>query len=117
MPYIKPEAREALRKFSTWDPKVGSRRNLSGPGDLNYLITTLCDQYAGMEPNYERLNEVMGVLECAKLEFYRRVCAAYEDKKIKENGDVYTVEHDCYTVRGDGETELYAHKSNTRTLA
>ena len=30
----------------------------------------------------------MGVLECCKLEFYRRVAAPYEDIKIEENGDV-----------------------------
>jgi hypothetical protein len=32
------------------------------------------------------------VLECAKLELYRRIVAAYEDEKIAdpENGDVYT---------------------------
>jgi hypothetical protein len=36
-------------------------------------------------------DEVVGVLECAKLEIYRRIAAPYEDKKIVENGDVYTV--------------------------
>lgn len=30
-----------------------------------------------------------GVLRCAQLEFYRRVLAPYEDKKRKQNGDVY----------------------------
>jgi hypothetical protein len=29
-------------------------------------------------------------LHCAADEFYRRVAAKYEDKKIDENGDVYT---------------------------
>lgn len=33
--------------------------------------------------------EIGGAIECAKLEFYRRVAAPYEDKKIAENGDVY----------------------------
>ena len=33
--------------------------------------------------------EVLGVLECVKLELYRRVAAPYEDKKCQENGDVY----------------------------
>jgi len=31
----------------------------------------------------------VGVLECAKMELYRRVAAPYEDKKKEENGDVY----------------------------
>ena len=30
-----------------------------------------------------------GALRCAQMEFYRRVAAPYEDKKIQENGDVY----------------------------
>ncbi len=31
----------------------------------------------------------MGALEGSKLEFYRRIAAPYENKKMKENGDVY----------------------------
>jgi hypothetical protein len=37
---------------------------------------------------YFHLNKAIGVLECIKLEFYRRVAAPYEDLKIKEAGDV-----------------------------
>lgn len=32
---------------------------------------------------------ILGVLECVKLELYRRVAAPYEDRKIEENGDVF----------------------------
>jgi hypothetical protein len=32
---------------------------------------------------------MIGVLECAKLELYRRVAAPYEDAKCEDNGDVY----------------------------
>ena len=32
---------------------------------------------------------MVGVLECAKLELYRRMAAPYEDEKIEDNGDVY----------------------------
>jgi len=38
---------------------------------------------------YSLLNEVMGVLECCKQEFYRRPVADYENKKLDLNGDVY----------------------------
>jgi hypothetical protein len=37
---------------------------------------------------YYHINKAIGVLECIKLEFYRRVAAPYEDVKIKESGDV-----------------------------
>lgn len=31
----------------------------------------------------------MGAVEGAKTEFYRRIAVPYEEKKIRENGDVY----------------------------
>jgi hypothetical protein len=39
--------------------------------------------------SYAAIAEAAGVLETAKLEFYRRLAASYEDEKIAENGDVY----------------------------
>jgi len=39
-------------------------------------------------PKYFNYNRAMGVLESCKLEFYRRFVGRYEDKKIKENGDI-----------------------------
>ena len=59
-------------------------------GELNYQITKLIDSYLlrkGLK--YATINTVIGVLECAKLELYRRVAADYEDLKCEENGDVY----------------------------
>jgi len=61
-------------------------------GELNYVISTLIDEYLQeYGKNYTNINEVIGVLECAKLELYRRVAAPYEDEKIEQNGDVYDV--------------------------
>ena len=54
---------------------------------MNYLISTLMNAF--YERNYADLNAAIGVLECAKMEFYRRVVAPYEDTKIKANGDVF----------------------------
>lgn len=82
MPYIKKELREEIE---------GSDYAVD-PGELNYLITKICNTYLHENgKNYQRINDVVGALECAKLELYRRVAAPYEDKKIIENGDVYTV--------------------------
>ncbi len=64
------------------------------PGELNYVISKKIDAYLGRQNlSYAALNEVIGVLECAKLELYRRIVATYEDSKIAnaENGDVYTL--------------------------
>lgn len=59
-------------------------------GELNFAITYLCTRWMEDEFKYADLNELIGVLECAKLEFYRRVCAPYEDAKMEEHGDVYS---------------------------
>jgi len=38
---------------------------------------------------YQNINDLLGALEGAKLELYRRVAAPYEDEKVESNGDVY----------------------------
>lgn len=62
-------------------------------GELNYVISSVVSDYlyntTNGSPKYVDFNEVIGVLECAKLELYRRMVAPYEDQKIAENGDVY----------------------------
>ena len=59
-------------------------------GELNYYLTRLCEEYwTCFGPNYATINDIVGALEGAKLEFYRRIAVPYEDKKILENGDVY----------------------------
>jgi hypothetical protein len=81
MPYIKQYDRDCLI--------LGSKRPQTA-GELNFKITRLVTQYLESKgKSYQTLNEITGVLECAKQEFYRRVIAPYEDEKIKQNGDVY----------------------------
>jgi hypothetical protein len=59
-------------------------------GELNYVLTRICDTYVNTKgKNYQNLNEVVGVIECMKQEFYRRVIIPFENIKIDENGDVY----------------------------
>jgi hypothetical protein len=84
MPYVKQSDR----------PRLEAGGAAANAGELNYAITRLIDAYLARKGvNYAHLNEVVGVLECAKLELYRRIVAGYEDKKIAdpENGEVYTV--------------------------
>jgi len=81
MPYIKPERRNAINS-GTIMPHTA--------GDLNYIVTRFINHYLGyVGISYEEINRVIGVLECAKLELYRRIAAPYEDIKLEENGDVY----------------------------
>ena len=79
MPYIEQECRREL--FDGRAPET--------PGELNFAVTRLLTIYLGDRPSYTMYNEVIGVLECAKLELYRRMIAPYEAEKCKANGDVY----------------------------
>lgn len=100
MPYIKLEDRHLDDGYEvTIESIVASCKNK--PGSLNYLFTRVIQEYLRLKGfdkdkldspskiNYDMLNEVIGVLECCKQEFYRRMVVPYETKKIIENGDVY----------------------------
>lgn len=119
MPYITQSDRHPLDE--------GLRTPLN-PGELNYAITKavidgmadpallhhtlrgIVDAYLKLKgTRYSYINDIVGALTCAKLEFIRRtdirrfdglfddvardvyteVGAPYEDGKINENGDVY----------------------------
>ncbi len=87
MPYVK----QAIRQ--TFEPELSRIRLLLDggsmqPGDLNYVITAIVKTYLGQTPNYTRYNAVIGVLECAKLEVYRKWIAPFEDVKAMENGEI-----------------------------
>lgn len=84
MPYITQDRRDEL------DADASFLDLPENAGELNYLLTVLCREYFVQNGGrYQQINDIMGALEGAKLEFYRRVAAPYEDKKIKENGDCY----------------------------
>lgn len=59
-------------------------------GIANYLITKIVAKLIlrGKYKNYNRINSAIGVLECTKMELYRRVAAPYEDLAIAKNGDI-----------------------------
>ena len=80
MPYITPERREPLRQS----------RDANTPGELNFLLTLEIKAYVERRGLcYQTINDVLGALEGATREFYRRVAEPYEDAKIRDNGDVY----------------------------
>jgi len=83
MPYIKPEHRKVYDPFIHLLPV-----NKATPaGELNYLITKILLET--QPTSYAEYNTLIGVLECCKLEFYRKAVAVYEEEKIKQNGAVY----------------------------
>ena len=54
---------------------------------LKAIVKKLVSYIATGGDNEKTNTELIGCLECCKLEFYRRLAASYEDKKICENGD------------------------------
>ena len=59
-------------------------------GQVNFIISVLVNSlWQGTKANYAGLNELMGAIECAKLEIYRRLAGPYEEKAAKRNGDVF----------------------------
>jgi hypothetical protein len=84
MPYINQHQRDQIAHATT------APRITLDAGSLNYLITKLVIDHIQLHgTSYRTINEAIGVLECAKLELYRRLAAPYEDTKIATNGDVY----------------------------
>lgn len=80
MPYISAKARHSLveGRFPTT------------PGELNYTFTEAILTYMAVKgQSYSTFNDILGAVEGAKAEFYRRVVVPYEEIKRKENGDVY----------------------------
>ena len=59
------------------------------PGEINYVLSSIIWGIFDLKKSYKSANELMGVLECVKQEFYRRKVAPYEDEKKVENGDIW----------------------------
>lgn len=103
MPYIKKEDRAIYEEdinqlvyrlaatFSNEPTRITHER----AGHLNYIFTVtllrfykLLSKRLGIKVRYSDYNEIIGVLECIKQEFYRRQVSEYEDQKIVSEGDV-----------------------------
>ena len=87
MPYIKKNRRDWFDEIASDISDVFANDESATMGDLNYLITKIL--LSTGPSSYADYNDLIGMLECCKLEFYRRAVSVYEDEKIKENGDVY----------------------------
>lgn len=86
MPYIEQADRE---KYKGTMKLIEGQELINSPGELNYFITKVCKIYLKqLGLNYTNINEIIGVLSCVKLEFYRKMAADYEDYKENLNGEV-----------------------------
>lgn len=98
MPYIVKEHRKrldaAISSLAQTVREISLEEGGQYCGLINYIVTKLIyclrrqDLDDGYKWGYADYNEMVGTLECCKLELYRRSTAPYEDKKIESNGDV-----------------------------
>lgn len=85
MPYIAAERRHA---FDEYVDAIGDI--IETEGEANYVVSRLMNVLLlNSDGKYATHNALIGVLECAKLELYRRNTAPYEDQKIAEHGDLF----------------------------
>jgi len=89
MPYISPHRREELDGVVGKVASTMQTFGFTSAGDMNYVITKLINSVLLDTVSYQNINEAVGVLECSKMELYRRVAVPYEDQKKQLNGDVY----------------------------
>ena len=82
MPYIPQDERDDVHPDSMHTPE--------NAGQLNYQISSLCAAYMRQHgTRYQNMNDVIGALQGALMEFNRVVVGPYEDMKIDANGGVY----------------------------
>jgi len=92
MPYVTQDSRKCID--SQLHDLIEEARLVFEPDEMkgvaNYLVTRLVLGLLKPEDGwrYSSLADVVGTLEAAKLEVYRRLVAPYEDGAIDKNGDL-----------------------------
>jgi len=84
MPYVKQSSRDRLR------PVLDTMKNYNvrPDGELNYLLFAYCRYYLRNTESYNTIKNYCAELRACAHEIERRMLDVYEDKKIKENGDI-----------------------------
>jgi len=88
MPYIVKEKRECFELVVSNLVAYLQEDIENVAGNLNYVITVVLKRLIATNKRYKTMNDLIGALECCKLELYRRVISPYEDTVIERNGDV-----------------------------
>lgn len=100
MPYIKQNQRKELIKIID---KLSQEISRTEYGKINFVISKFIHNILEKndeEIRYNDINNIIGVLECVKQEFYRKIASPYEDDKKEENGSVSYLDYE------DSETVL-----------
>jgi len=95
MPYILIGDRVRLDNFIK-----NLSKQITTDGELNYVITSLIhDQLKTRGLKYQNINNLIGALECAKLELYRVVAGPYENIKMDVNGRVSELDEEFFKTQ------------------
>lgn len=82
MPYIKQERRKELESILI----EMKNKNVIADGDLNYILYAYC--LRNISKSYNSLKNYCGELRQTAIEIERKILGHYEDRKIKENGEI-----------------------------
>ena len=95
MPYI-PQSKRRDIEMNNLPP--------TAPGELAFIFVNEAAAYLDtMGLSFQTISQVMGALECAKLEVYRRMAAPYEDSKKTSHGDLDTLRNVLYKFYEGGD--------------
>ena len=84
MPYIKQEKRPEMDEIV----KLMVEKGVKVDGDLNYILFKFFKYHINKKESYNNYKSFCGELRQCATEIERKLLAPYEEKKIKENGDV-----------------------------
>ena len=88
MPYIPQRNRARIRECAE-----SLADAVKMEGEANYAVTVLMHALTRKWGcSYTMMARLMGMLECVKQEYYRRVMQPYEDKKMLDNGDIELID-------------------------
>ena len=88
MPYIKLDDRDDYNSALV-ELIALLGENSFDSGHVNFVLTRILHEWWLSASCYKTICLIMGTCSAVAQEFYRRVATPYEDKKNRENGDVY----------------------------
>jgi hypothetical protein len=110
MPYITQDDRKKYDpELDTLTSSIEVEGHISG--HVTYILYMIVARWFKEYPCYNTIAKIRGCLIGTLAEFDRRIAAPYEDKKIKENGDVdlestadFCTDDDCDCENGGVDT-------------
>ena len=92
MPYIaaedRPQYEELIKSLAGTIREATGDHTKHDHHKRNYVVTRLLLDASASELRYWQHNEIIGMLECCKQEFYRRQTGPYENTCIEKSGDI-----------------------------